>query len=367
MTKNNSIFQDSVYNIDNYEDGKFKTFYYVPHSMEVCKIDNKTPSEYKKDANFPGGIAEQIDENDLERSIREVMMLKPNLVTKFTNFKNSSEYARNGIVVSNFKEAYTYGGATFDMLVYLTLVHNLFQLQYSVSKLNASGQDLISLEASVFSGQQFWRDESIPTESELGDEEQNSHEEEPKPKTMSSLLIKKIVDEKRMKKYLAEDMEEIKNNMLYIKKFFKTKEEKTIKKITNVLINHHYLFYYHILHGMEKIQDYYCDKQNKNNFRAIQDYLNHFTNKYEGIVIKENGFHVNQALIKPNGCDIEEPQYNDYQEFNKVHEPTIDERYLTPRHVQLIEKVYGDKTFNNFRITQSSGQSTRIGYDSLKW
>ena len=35
MMKSNVLYQDSVYNIDNYHDGKFKTLFYVPNSIEI--------------------------------------------------------------------------------------------------------------------------------------------------------------------------------------------------------------------------------------------------------------------------------------------------------------------------------------------
>jgi len=60
------------------------------------------------------------------------MVLKPTMTKKFKGFKNAGEFVRGGIVMSNFKEAYTYGGKTFSMLVYMTLVSNIFDLEYSM-------------------------------------------------------------------------------------------------------------------------------------------------------------------------------------------------------------------------------------------
>lgn len=304
MLKSNILLHDPVYNIDNYEDGKFTTLFYVPHSIEICRIDNKIPPELKAQTHYPTGIAEQINEIDPEKPIREMMMLKPTMVKKWTEFSNVSDYVKNGIVVTNFKEAYTYGGSTFNMLVYMTLIHNIFELEYSMCKLNSSGSDILNLETHVLSGQEFWIDEKTLKEEEFGVHEQSDEEEikeQTKPETISSKIIKKIVQERREKKHLAEDLQIVKENLLSISKFIKNQEDKTMEKIINVLINHHHLFYYITLHGMEKAQDIYCDKGNKNEFRLFIDYLNHFTDKHEGIVTRDNGFHVNHALIGPNG------------------------------------------------------------------
>ena len=95
-------------------------------------MTNKTPPNCKREAQYPTGIAEQIDENNLEKSIREVMVPKPTLTKKFKGFLNAKDFNRDGIVVSNFKEAYSYAGKTFDILVYMTLVSNIFDLEYSM-------------------------------------------------------------------------------------------------------------------------------------------------------------------------------------------------------------------------------------------
>lgn len=180
-------------------------------------------------------------------------------------------------------------------------------------------------------------------------------------------MIKRIVQERREKKYLAEDLKNIKDNLVTIKKFIKSDDDKTLQKITNILIHHHYFFYYLVLHGMEKAQEAYRKKEQKNEFRVMLDYINHFTDRNEGIVIRDNGFHVNQALIKPNGCDIEQDIYRDYEEFNKVYQPAVDENYLIPSHIRLIYNTYGDKVFNNNRISQFASHNVKSGYPCLNW
>lgn len=201
-------------------------------------------------------------------------------------------------------------------------------------------------------------------------DEDTDEENEPKVQvneTISNKLIRKIIQEKREKKFLAEDLKNIKQNFISISKFVKNDDDKTIQNITNILINHHYLFYYIFLQGMEKAQDAYCEKYNSVEFTLFQDYLNNFTGKYEGIITRDNGFHVNQALIMPNGCDMEQEFYRDYEDFNQVYQPVVDEKYLIPSHVRMINQIYGQKVFNNFRISQYVGHSANVGYSSLNW
>ena len=45
----------------------------------------------------------------------------------------------------------------------------------------------------------------------------------------------------------------------------------------------------------------------------------------------------------------------------------MDENYLIPSHVRLIQQIYGDKVFNNFRISQYVGHQPKFGYPSLNW
>lgn len=134
------------------------------------------PSEYRNDHQFPSGIAELIDESDLEKSLKQVMAPKPTPTKKFKNFRNLTDAFKNGIVMSNFKEAYGYGGQAHDLLVYMTLINNIFQLEYTMCKLNSSGQDILKLETHVLSGQVFWRDEATLHEPEYGYVEDSENE-----------------------------------------------------------------------------------------------------------------------------------------------------------------------------------------------
>jgi len=69
----------------------------------------------------------------------------------------------------------------------------------------------------------------------------------------------------------------------------------------------------------------------------------------------------------PNGCDMEQEFYTDYEDFHKVYQPVFDEKYLIPSHVRLIHQVYGQKVFNNFRISQYVSHPAKFGYPSLNW
>ena len=99
----------------------------------------------------------------------------------------------------------------------------------------------------------------------------------------------------------------------------------------------------------------------------MTDHINFFSERYEGIVIHDSGFHVNQALIKPKGCDYETEMYHDYTDFNKAYQHPIDEQYLIPPNVRVVNNTYGEEVLNNFRITQHAGQNTKCGYPALRW
>ena len=205
----------------------FKTLFYVPHSAEICNLDNKVAPEHKSEILFASGIAELIEENDLEDSIKTVMAKKPTIVKRFKGFKNAAEYARDGIVISNFEEAYTYGGHTFNLLIYMTLISNIFDLEYTIHKLNSSGRDIFALEKNVYSGQLFWKDESAVDQQEIDRSETGQHEKETssKPQTISTKIIKRIVQARRERRHLFDDLQVIKDNLQNIKKFIKNKDE----------------------------------------------------------------------------------------------------------------------------------------------
>ena len=155
------------------------------------------------------------------------MARKPTMIQKFKGFKNSNEYSREGIVVANFEEAYTYGGHTFNMLLYMSLIRNIFELEYTIHKLNSSGRDIFALEKSVYSGQLFWSDESSLDKQELYAADESSHVKESvaKPQTISTKIIKKIVEARRVRRHLFDDLQIIKENLQGIRKFIKNKDE----------------------------------------------------------------------------------------------------------------------------------------------
>lgn len=123
---------DQVYNISQFDEGQFKTLLYVPSSLEICNIENLVDSGSKAEARFPPRTMEPPNENDLEAPIREIMTKSPTIVKSYKGFKTNNDFSRDGILASNFKEAYNYRGKVYKLLVYLTLVHNIFQLEYSI-------------------------------------------------------------------------------------------------------------------------------------------------------------------------------------------------------------------------------------------
>lgn len=166
---------------------------------------------------------------------------------------------KEGIVSANFTQAYTYSGKAFETLVYMTLIHNIFVMEYTICKLNSGGKDILNLENQVLNGQMFWRDPSIKSESDYGidtDENEQEVSKDNSNMTISAKIIKRIVEERRQRSLLADDLSVVKTNM---KKFMKdlapNKEDRTLRKVTNSLINYHHIMYYFFVHGLERIQE----------------------------------------------------------------------------------------------------------------
>ena len=389
MTKANPLHQDSTYNIDIFEDGNFKTLFYVPHSMEVWFVDPKVPTELKIQAQYPTGLLDQMDVNDPEQLIRTHMVPKPRVFRE-----------KNGV---KFLDGYQYGGPLYNMLVYQTLIHNIFELEYSIAKLNSSGKDILNLETHVLSGQIFWKDEKSLLEPEFGAEEDTETETEnphPADKKLNHTVLNKIIEDRRHKKHMAEDFKDIKRNLSFDKEHqlniqssdppqLSIFSNKTMEGAIKALSTYHELFYYLFLHGMEKAQDAYAAKTEKNyqgkidpatkkayteNFVTMGDYLKAFTGRREFIITYENGFHVNQALIQVSDWNVETEMYRDYEEC--LLQTSEDEEHLIPSHIRLIQSIYGKKpqpsqsetnTVCKTGFSQFTLHSLPIGYECLNW
>lgn len=117
---------------------------------------------------------------------------------------------------------------------------------------------------------------------------------------------------------MSDELRSVKDHLLAIKKFAKSKEDRTVESITNVLVSQHIFSYYLVLHGMEKVQDTYCDKMLKRDFRACIDYIQSFSGRTEGLVVPDGGASVKPALTDPSKCDVECDMYQDYQEFSRT-------------------------------------------------
>ena len=98
---------------------------------------------------------------------------------------------------------------TFNMLLYMSLIRNIFELEYTINKLNSSGRDIFALEKSFYSGQLFWSDKSSLDKQELYAADESSHVKKSvaKPHTISSKIIKKIVEARRVRRHLFDDLQ----------------------------------------------------------------------------------------------------------------------------------------------------------------
>ena len=191
------------------------------------------------------------------------MTSKPILSKQFKQFKNSEDFVKDGIVSANFTQAYTYNGKAFETLVYMTLVHNIFFMEYTICKLNSGGKDILNMENQVLNGQMFWRDPSIRSDSDYGIDTDENEQEVSKDNSdmiISAKIIKRIVEERRQRSLLADDLSIVRNNMeKFMIELFPNKEDITIRKVTNSLINYHHLIYYFFVPGLERIQENLCN------------------------------------------------------------------------------------------------------------
>ena len=117
---------------------------------------------------------------------------------------------------ANFTQAYTYSGKAFETLVYMTLVHNIFVMEYTICKLNSGGKDILNMENQVLNGQMFWRNPSIKSDSGYGIDTNENEQEVSKDNsntTISAKIIKRIVEERRQRSLLADDLSVVRSNM----------------------------------------------------------------------------------------------------------------------------------------------------------
>lgn len=73
--------------------------------------------------------------------------------------------------------------------------------------------------------------------------------------TISAKIIKRIVDERRQRSNLAEDLEVIKTRMRAVKDLLPNKEDRKMEKVINVLINYHQFVYYLFVHGLDRVHE----------------------------------------------------------------------------------------------------------------
>ena len=171
------------------------------------------------------------------------------------------------------------------MLLYMSLIRNIFELEYTINKLNSLGRDIFALEKSVYSGQLFWSDKSSLDKQELYAADESSHVKKSvaKPQTISTKIIKKIVKARRVRRHIFDDLHIIKENLQGIRKFIKNMNEWSIEKVINIQINYHYYCFYVTLHGMEKVHKKYTEKRNKlMNLELWQITLISFQNDMKG-------------------------------------------------------------------------------------
>lgn len=143
----------------------------------------------------------------------------------------------------------------------MTLVHHVFLTEYTICKLNSSGKDTLNLETQVLSGQQFWKEPSSITQPDYGydssDHENNEMIESKPLESISAKLIRKIVEDRRQRSHLAEDLLAVKENMKCIEKLLKNKEDRNIYKMIDHMVSYRNLTHYKFLYGLERTQENY--------------------------------------------------------------------------------------------------------------
>ena len=74
----------------------------------------------------------------------------------------------------------------------------------------------------------------------------------------------------------------------------------------------------------------YIEKKDEANFPKIQE-IQGLLNKWDrGVRVMKNGFYLFQPTISPLHLSLDIPMLSDYNQFNFVYQPIIDEECLMP-------------------------------------
>ena len=184
-----------------------------------------------------------------------------------------------------FKNAYQYKSAALDLMQYYSLMLQTVSLEYLMGRNHTPGSQILALEGKVLTGQEFWKAD-LPCDPDKID-----------PSTLGEAaerVIAKIMNQKRARVDLAEDIGQVAQRLREMNEFLKSNNSEHLKLpyLLDLLRLQHQSSYLHFMNGCENALDIYLDHNSDDNFAKVQDAMTSLARRDLGFNLLGNGFYM---------------------------------------------------------------------------
>ena len=230
----------------------------------------------------------------------------------------------------------------YKMLAYYTFMYRIFKLEYFTWKASSNPIDVLNLERYVFNGSNYWKiienREKEAAEEELDFELYSDSDDSGIDKNaVSKVIIKRIVDERRRRVKLQDDLE---NLHVAINGFLKNIDalpEKNLNTILEYITLYHDNRFVKVIFWIDKVLERLYDNPSSKEpelsrtkqIRSLQSLSKLLSNRDRNIIPWFNYRY-----------------YGNFQEYYFKTKEIIDEQAMNPKEISKLEQIYPDIRFS---------------------
>lgn len=156
---------------------------------------------------------------------------------------------------------------------------------------NAPGSQILDLEDSVYSGRPFWKEHLEISQQETSPEDMVQQQ---RRSSAPDRVIAKIVNQKRRKMELSEDLRQIALRLGRMNEFVKASnsDQLRLSYINDLLKLQHQSSFLHFMNGLENALDIYLRHKSDANFSKVYEQLNALARRDHGFNLLGNGLYL---------------------------------------------------------------------------
>jgi len=181
-------------------------------------------------------------------------------------------------------------------------------------------------------------------------------------------VVAKIVNARRAKVDLAEDLAQISRRLAKMNEFVQTSNADHLRLpyLLELLKLQHQSSFLHFMNGLEQALDIYLDHKSDASFAKVQAEISTLARRDHGFNLLGNGQYLCQGARLASDLDPSSPLLRDSAEFARCYQPVVDEQALVPPQLGLVRKLYGRTAQREARTSAARACAQVLDYSCMR-